>query len=191
LLGHVVELSKTHDAQNKFEHATQEILLSVEFSDCARKRCTYPRNYGLTAPNPICYVFEPFTERNYLSKEFTMGKLDTAVTIHPYFKIQDGQMDACKSFIAQFCELVANEEKCLFYNFTFLGDQMCCREAYEDAEGVQAHLENCGALLGEFLKIADVTRIELQGPAEELEKLKPAFEGFKPDYYVYDCGVGR
>jgi len=36
-------------------------------------------------------------------------------------------------------------------------------------------------MLGEFLKIADVTRIELQGPGEELEKLKPAFEGFNPD----------
>jgi len=120
-----------------------------------------------------------------------MSNLDTAVSIHPYFKIQEGQMDACKSFIAQFCELVTSEENCLFYNFTFQGDIMCCREAYVDAQAVEAHLENCGAKLGEFLKIADLVRIELHGPADQLEKLKPAFADFKPDYFVYECGVGR
>jgi len=41
LLGHVVEPSKTH-AQNKFEHATQEIRLPVGSSDCVNERCTHP-----------------------------------------------------------------------------------------------------------------------------------------------------
>jgi len=120
-----------------------------------------------------------------------MSIFDNAVSIHPYFKIQEGQMDACKSFLTQFCEKVANEEMCLYYNFTFKGDELCCREAYHDADGVQAHLENCGPLLGEFLKIADLTRIELHGPADELEKLKPAFADFDPDYYICECGIGR
>ena len=120
-----------------------------------------------------------------------MSTLENAVSIHPYFKIPQGQMDACKSFLAQFNRRVVNEDKCLYYNFTFKGDEMCCREAYQDAEGVQAHLENCGPLLGEFLKIAELTRIELHGPAEELEKLKPTFADFNPDYFVYDCGIGR
>jgi len=43
LLGHVVELSKIH-AQTKFEHATREMLLSVESLDCARKRWTHPHH---------------------------------------------------------------------------------------------------------------------------------------------------
>jgi quinol monooxygenase YgiN len=120
-----------------------------------------------------------------------MSTFDNAVSIHPYFKIQDGQMDACKSFLAQFNEKVRNEEKCLYYNFTFKGEELCCREAYQDADAVQAHLENCGALLGEFLKIAEVTRIEVHGPADELEKLKPAFADLNPDYYICECGIGR
>jgi len=106
---------------------------------------------------------------------------DNSVSIHPYFKIQEGQMDACKSLLAQFTDRVVNEEMCLYYNFTFNGDVLCCREAYQDADGVQAHLENCGPLLGEFFKIADLTRIEVHGPAEELEKLKPAFADFNPE----------
>ena len=120
-----------------------------------------------------------------------MSTFDNAVSIHPYFKIQEGQMEACKSFLSQFNEKVVNEEKCLFYNFTFKGDVLSCREAYQDADGVQAHLENCGALLEEFLKIADLTRIELHGPAEELEKLKPTFADLNPDYFISACGIGR
>lgn len=120
-----------------------------------------------------------------------MSTFDNAVSIHPYFKIHEGQMEACKSFLARFNELVANEEKCLYYNFTFKGDVLFCREAYKDAEGVQAHLENCGELLGEFLKIADVLRVELHGPADVLEELKPTFVDFNPDYYICECGIGR
>ncbi len=120
-----------------------------------------------------------------------MSTFENAVSIHPYFKIQEGQMEACKSFLAQFNEKVVHEEKCLYYNFTFNDEILCCREAYQDAIGVQAHLENCGALLGEFLKIADVIRIELHGPAEELEKLKSTFADLNPDYFTYACGIGR
>jgi hypothetical protein len=124
-------------------------------------------------------------------EEFVMSTFDDAISIHPYFTIQEGQMEACKSFLAQFCEKVANEERCLYYNFTFKGEVLCCREAYYDAAGVQAHLENCGPLLGEFLKIADLVRIELHGPAEELEKLKQTFADFDPDYFICECGIGR
>ena len=120
-----------------------------------------------------------------------MSTFDNAVSIHPYFKIKEGQMEACHSFLAQFCEKVVNEEKCLYYNFTLQGDVLCCREAYRDADGVQAHLDNVGALLGELLGIADLVRIELHGPAEELEKLKPILTDMNPEYYVCECGIGR
>jgi len=120
-----------------------------------------------------------------------MSTLEQAVSIHPYFKIKEGQMDAALGCLAKFNELVATEAGCLYYNFTFNGDQMFCREAYVDAAAVEAHLENCGAALGQFLETADVLRIELHGPAAELEKLKPTFADFNPDYYEYSCGIGK
>ena len=120
-----------------------------------------------------------------------MSTFDNAVSIHPYFKIREGQMAACKALLAQFNAKVAGEAKCLYYNFTLQGDVLCCREAYQDAEGVQAHLENVGAVLGELLKIADLTRIELHGPAQELEKLKPVFAEMNPEYFTCECGIGR
>lgn len=120
-----------------------------------------------------------------------MSKFDSAVTIHPYFNISDENMEAAKGFLAQFCELVSkNEPNCLYYNFTFNGNTLCCREAYADAAAIMAHFENCGAALGEFVKIAELTRIEVQGPADQLEQLKEAFAAMNPDYYVFECGIG-
>src|SRR5207248_8608701 len=39
-------------------------------------------------------------------------------------------------------------------------------------QGVLAHLDNVGELLAELLTMGDLTRIEVHGPATELEKLK-------------------
>jgi quinol monooxygenase YgiN len=121
-----------------------------------------------------------------------MSTFDNAVSINPYFQITDQNMAAAKDFLAQFCDLVSkNEPGCLFYNFTFKGNELCCREAYKNADAVKAHFDNCGPALGEFMKIAELSRIEVHGPTAELEQLKEAFAAFNPDYYVSECGIGN
>jgi hypothetical protein len=50
--------------------------------------------------------------------------------------------------------------------------------------GLLAHLENVGTLLGEMLKIADLTRVEVHGLAEELEKLKGPLAHLNPAWFV-------
>ena len=52
------------------------------------------------------------------------------------------------------------------------GEEIFCREAYRDAEGVLAHLTNVGALLEEMLTLSELTRLEIHGPAEELARLR-------------------
>ena len=81
-------------------------------------------------------------------------------------------------------EKTASEEKNLFYGFTVNGDEVFCREGYTDAEGLLAHLDNIGALLAEALKIADLIRIEVHGPAAELDKLKTPLAHLKPAWFV-------
>ncbi len=121
-----------------------------------------------------------------------MSTFDNAVSINPYFQITDENMETAKGFLARFCDLVGKNEKgCLFYNFTFKGNELCCREAYKNADAVKAHLDNCGPALGEFMKIAKLLRIEVHGPAADLEQLKEAFAAFNPEYYVSECGIGN
>lgn len=121
-----------------------------------------------------------------------MSTFDDAISLHPYFKITDENMAAAKGFLAQFCDLVSkNEPGCLYYNFTFKGNDMFCREAYKDADAVKAHLENCGPAFGEFLKVAELLRIEVHGPAAALDQLKETLAGLNPEYYVSECGIGN
>ena len=113
------------------------------------------------------------------------------VSIHPYFKVHAGQLAAFKAMLPAFVKKTATEEKCLYYDFTINGDEIFCREAYAGAEGLLAHIENVGALLGEALKIASLTRLEIHGPAAELKKLKRPMADLKPAWFIYERGVGR
>lgn len=101
-----------------------------------------------------------------------MATQDTCCTIVPYFKVHDGKLSAFKSLCEQFVAKTRQEPACLYYGFSFDGDQVHCREGYTNAEGLLAHLENVGPLLQEALKIADITRLEVHGPETELAKLR-------------------
>jgi quinol monooxygenase YgiN len=113
-----------------------------------------------------------------------MKPLSNFVTLHPYFKVHPGKLGAFKAGFPAFVEKTAKEEKNLFYEFTVNGDEVFCREGYADAEGLLTHLENVGALLAEALKIADLIRIEVHGPAAELDKLKKPLAHLKPVWFV-------
>jgi len=112
-----------------------------------------------------------------------------AVSIHPYFKVHPGKMDAAKALLPKFVEKTKTEPARLYYEFTINGDIVFCREGYIGAAGALKHLENVGDLLGEMLKISDVARLEIHGPAAELEKLKEPLAAYKPEWFAYECGV--
>ena len=75
-----------------------------------------------------------------------MKPLSNFVSLHPYFKVHPGKIEAFKAGFPAFVEKTAEEEKNLFYEFTVNGEEVFCREAHADAEGLLAHLENVGAL---------------------------------------------
>src|SRR5207245_3770106 len=94
------------------------------------------------------------------------------VSLHPYFKVHPGKLEAVKAGFPRFVEKTATEKKNLFYGFTINGDEIFCREGYTDAEGVLAHFDNVGALFTEMLTMPDLTRVEVHGPVAALSKLK-------------------
>src|SRR5262245_46223634 len=120
-----------------------------------------------------------------------MPTQDRAVSIHPYFKVLDGKMDQFKDFCERFVSMTATEPKCLYYGFSFNGDQVHCREVYEDAEGLLAHLAHVGPLLQEALKIAKLTRLEIHGVEGELAKLREPLSDLSPAYFTLQYGIRR
>jgi quinol monooxygenase YgiN len=112
-----------------------------------------------------------------------MAQSDTCCTLAPYFQVHAGQLEAFKAMGPDFIARTRNEPKCLHYAFSFCGDIAHCREGYTDAEGLLAHLDNVGALLQEALKIADLIRLEVHGPAAELAKLKEPLKALNPQYF--------
>jgi quinol monooxygenase YgiN len=112
-----------------------------------------------------------------------MNPLSNFVSLHPYFKAHPGKLAAIMAALPGFVEKTASEEKNLFYGFSINGDEIFCREGYTDADGVLAHLDNVGAMLAETLKIADLIRIELHGPAQELDKLRGPLAHLNPAWF--------
>ena len=111
------------------------------------------------------------------------------VTIHPYFKIHPGKEEAVAAVLEKFVSTTRGEPKCLFYEFSSLGDMIFCREGYEGAEGVNAHLANIGTVLDEMLTVSDLTRLEFHGPAEEIEALRGPLAHLNAEWYVLKCGI--
>lgn len=121
----------------------------------------------------------------------SMSALSNFVSLHPYFKVHPGKLETVKAGFPRFVEKTATEKKNLFYGFTISGDEIFCREGYTDAEGVLAHLDNVGALLTEMLTVADLTRLEVHGPAAELSKLKEPLAHLNPAWFAIQCSVKK
>lgn len=120
-----------------------------------------------------------------------MATDDNCCSLAPYFKVQDGQMDAFKALCERFVAQTASESGVLYYGFSFDGNDVHCREGYANGEAVLAHLQNVGALLGEALKIASVARFEVHGPEAELAKLREPMAKLGAQFFALETGFRR
>ena len=116
---------------------------------------------------------------------------DKCCSIAPHFKIVNGQITSFKNLCEQFVARSSKEEKCLYYGFSFNGDEAYCREGYEDAAGLLAHLDNVDDLLKKALDIAEIVRLEIHGPEQELQKLYEPLAQFKPQFFILEYGFRR
>ena len=100
-------------------------------------------------------------------------------------------MDQFKERCERFIEKTKQESKCLYYGFSFNGNEAHCREGYKDAEGLLAHLDNVGALLQETLAEVELTRLEIHGPEPELTKLREPLAKLNPQFFTLEYGFRR
>lgn len=122
-------------------------------------------------------------------KAYVSNMRSNFVSLHPYFKVHPGKLAAVRAGFPRFVEKTGTERKNLFYGFSVNGDEIFCREGYTDADGVVAHLDNVGALLGEMLTMADLIRVELHGPADELDKLKGPLAHLNPVWFTLEASL--
>ncbi len=120
-----------------------------------------------------------------------MATQDTCCTIVPYFKVYPGRLDEFKALSGEMVEQTSSESKCLYYGFSFNGDVAHCREGYVDGDAALLHLGNVDALLKQALTIADLTKLEIHGPAEELAKLREPLAALGPEFFTLEYGFRR
>lgn len=120
-----------------------------------------------------------------------MSLQDSCCSIAPYFKVPAENLAQFKELCAKFVASSQKEDKCLYYGFTFDGHLAHCREGYADAEGLLAHLENVGPLLQEALQVAEIVRLEVHGPAAELDKLRGPLAELNPQFFTLECGFRK
>jgi quinol monooxygenase YgiN len=120
-----------------------------------------------------------------------MPTIDECVSLHPYFAVPQNNLDEFNQLCEKFVEKSSTEPKCLYYGFSFNGGEVHCREGYEDAEGLLAHVDNVKSLLDQALTLAKVTRVEVHGPEDQLEKLREPLAAFNPAFFVLKYGIRR
>lgn len=117
---------------------------------------------------------------------------ETTVSIHPYFQPHEGKLGEFIAGMPAFVERTASEEGVLFYDFTVSSEGIVfCREAYVGAAGALAHLENVGDLLQEALTISDLIRLEVHGPAAELEKMREPLAELPVAWFALETALQR
>jgi hypothetical protein len=120
-----------------------------------------------------------------------MATQDQCVTIHPYFKVPENNLGAFRQLCERFVATTSKEPKCLYYGFSFNGGEVFCREGYEDASGLLAHLDNVKSLLEEALGLAELSRVEIHGCEQELAKLRGPLADLGASYFVIEYGFRR
>ena len=113
-----------------------------------------------------------------------MNRVSGFVSLHPYFKVPPDKLQMLKDVLPEFVAKTRDETGNLFYEFTISGDEVFCREGYVNAEALLEHLGNVKAMLEAALQIAELIRIEVHGPAAELEKLKGPLAHLNPAWFV-------
>ena len=113
-----------------------------------------------------------------------MNRVSGFVSLHPYFKVPPDKLQMLKDVLPEFLAKTRAETQNLFYEFTINGDEVFCREGYVNAEALLEHLGNVKAMLEAALTMAELIRIEVHGPAAELEKLKEPLAHLNPAWFV-------
>ena len=84
--------------------------------------------------------------------EVTPAWENTFLTLQPTLVVEDWAK--ARPLMAEFLDKTRTQRGAMYSGWTVCGDKLFCREAYTDAAGVLAHLDNVGPLVGKMLEAA-------------------------------------
>ena len=113
------------------------------------------------------------------------------VSVHPYFKVHPGKVAEFQAILPDMIAKVAAEPGTLAYEIGANGDEFMFREAYDGAAGWQSHMANTDPIVARLLQVATVRRLEIHGPAQELDKLRAQVSAMNPVWYIRETGVWK
>jgi len=111
---------------------------------------------------------------------------DTVVSLTPAVAIKPGKKEEYKKLWQDETEVIkkkAKAEQIVSYGFSFSGESAQVREMYASAVGLQKHFQDVGPKIKQSAELSDMKKLILIGPADELTKLKPTFQGLSAEYY--------
>jgi hypothetical protein len=90
-----------------------------------------------------------------------------------YYEVND--MDTFANLTVEIAEFKKGDEAVLGCSFSFNANQVVCIESFETAEKAKAHLDVAAEYAKRAMESADVTKVEVTGPEEQLEQLRESF----------------
>jgi quinol monooxygenase YgiN len=108
-------------------------------------------------------------------------------SIIPTFKVSD--WDKVNPILDELVEATKKETGVIYYGFVVNKETntVVCREAYIDGDALNQHMENAGPLLGKLLDgPAELVSAHVQGPEDELTKVKPGMDPLGTTYSYVD-----
>jgi len=100
-------------------------------------------------------------------------KPDESVSTITYYEVRD--MDSFANLTVEIAEAKKLEPTVLSCSFSFNGNQVMCKESYDTADSAKAHLDSSAPLAKRAAESADILKVEVMGPEEQLEKLRETF----------------
>lgn len=120
-----------------------------------------------------------------------MAAVEKCCWLASYYRVPPGNAETFRRMCEAFVAKARAEPKCLYYGFSFRDDEIHCRESYDDADGVIAHLAHVGEFVRQALKVAQLVRFEVHGPRSELAKLEAPLASFEPQFFVQEYAFRR
>ena len=117
-----------------------------------------------------------------------MSQPDQCCSLHPYFRIHEGKVEDFKALSRAFTAKTRTEPGCLFYCFSFDGQDAHCREGYVDADALLFHIEHLGPEIQQSLAISDLVRIEVHATAADVAKLREPLKEMSPKFFTLENG---